>query len=148
MRDIAHTAATIKLVGPIAYDALAPYFAISDVFVIATLEDNWSLVVPEALAAGLPVLTSIYNGCWPDLIGPSTGWTFDPLNSGELAHLLQTVLRCSDTTLEAMGQAAHAHVQNHKPKQAAKALWEACILAMTHRNGRAVGAKAEPQCAP
>lgn len=43
-----------------------------------TIEDNWSLVIPEAMACGLPVATSIYNGCYPELVKKDiNGYVFD-----------------------------------------------------------------------
>ena len=37
---------------------LRPYFLASDVFVMPTREDIWGLVINEAMAVGLPVITS------------------------------------------------------------------------------------------
>ena len=45
----------IIFTGAIDYDNIHRYYAIADAFVIPTLEDNWSLVVPEAMACRLPV---------------------------------------------------------------------------------------------
>jgi glycosyltransferase involved in cell wall biosynthesis len=73
---------SIKFMGQIDYSQIYQYYAISDVFVIPTLEDNWSLVVPEAMACGLPIACSIYNGCHPELVQHGiNGTTFDPLLS-------------------------------------------------------------------
>ena len=66
--------------GAVDYDYMASYYAAADAFVIPTLEDNWSLVVPEAMACGLPILCSKYNGCWPELVQERNGWVFDPLD--------------------------------------------------------------------
>ena len=39
------------------------------------------MVVPEAMACGLPIATSIYNGCHPELVKKGVnGHVFDPLN--------------------------------------------------------------------
>lgn len=54
--------------GRIEYNEVYKYYAIADVFILPTIEDNWSLVIPEAMACGLPVATSIYNGCYPELV--------------------------------------------------------------------------------
>lgn len=65
------------------------YYGVSDVFVIPTLEDNWSLVVPEAMACRLPIACSIYNGCHPELVRKDyNGITFDPLNRQSLLDAL------------------------------------------------------------
>lgn len=72
---------SVRFLGGVDYSLIYKYYAISDVFVIPTLEDNWSLVVPEAMACGLPVACSVYNGCHPELVRHDVnGTTFDPLN--------------------------------------------------------------------
>lgn len=74
----------------IDYSEIYKYYAISDVFIIPTLEDNWSLVVPEAMSCGLPIACSIYNGCHPELVKKDVnGMTFDPLNEDSILETLQ-----------------------------------------------------------
>ena len=80
---------SIKFIGGIDYSQIYKYYAACDVFVIATLEDNWSLVVPEAMACGLPVACSIYNGCHPELVRKDeNGITFDPLDRQSIIEAL------------------------------------------------------------
>lgn len=80
---------SINFVGGIDYSQIYKYYAACDVFVIATLEDNWSLVVPEAMACGLPVACSIYNGCHPELVHKDkNGITFDPLDRQSIVEAL------------------------------------------------------------
>lgn len=80
----------VRFIGSVNYDDIHKYYAISDVFVIPTLEDNWSLVVPEAMACGLPIACSIYNGCYPELIQEDTnGKVFDPLDESSIVEVLR-----------------------------------------------------------
>lgn len=80
---------TIIFTSNVDYSEIYKYYAISDVFIIPTLEDNWSLVVPEAMACGLPIACSIYNGCHPELVKKDeNGITFDPLNRDSILHAL------------------------------------------------------------
>ena len=80
---------TIHFMGRIPYDEVYQYYAISDVFVIPTLEDNWCLVVPEAMSCGMPVACSKYNGGAVDLIKEGeNGTVFDPLNSDSMLAAL------------------------------------------------------------
>lgn len=80
---------SISFVGNIDYSQISEYYAIADVFVIPTLEDNWSLVVPEAMACGLPIACSIYNGCYPELIHEGeNGVLFDTLDRTSLLNAL------------------------------------------------------------
>ena len=72
---------SIHFMGTVVYDTIYRYYNAADVFVIPTLEDNWSLVVPEAMACGLPVACSVYNGCYPELVHEGeNGSLFDPLD--------------------------------------------------------------------
>lgn len=72
---------SVYFLGGVDYSIIYKYYAISDVFVIPTLEDNWSLVVPEAMACRLPIACSMYNGCHPELVKKDyNGITFDPLS--------------------------------------------------------------------
>ena len=80
----------IIFTGAIDYDNIHRYYAIADAFVIPTLEDNWSLVVPEAMACRLPVACSIFNGCHPDLIHiGKNGITFDPTDNNSTIKALE-----------------------------------------------------------
>ena len=80
---------TIIFTSNVDYSEIYKYYAISDVFIIPTLEDNWSLVVPEAMACGLPIACSIYNGCYPELVKKGeNGITFDPLNGDNILETL------------------------------------------------------------
>ena len=69
---------SIMMEGGVDYLDIHKYYAVADVFVLPTIEDNWSLVIPEAMSCGLPVSTSIYNGCHPELVRKDVnGITFD-----------------------------------------------------------------------
>lgn len=71
-------------------DELPKYYALADVFVLSSFEEVWGLVVNEALASGLYVLSSKYAGASYDLI--KEGWNgevFDPGNVDEIAKLIK-----------------------------------------------------------
>lgn len=61
----------------------------ADVFVFPTLEDNWGLVVNEAMWAGVPVLCSTYAGCAPELLPDSN--IFDPMSPESFDRALAKV---------------------------------------------------------
>lgn len=88
----------------IDYSEIYKFYAISDVFIIPTLEDNWSLVVPEAMACGLPIACSIYNGCYPELVHEGVnGKLFDPLKE---ETILETLDYFHNQDLKAFGNAS------------------------------------------
>lgn len=121
-----HGITSVKLVGRIEYDQLARYYKSADCFIIPTLEDNWSLVVPEAMACGLPIACSIYNGCYPELVTKNNGWTFDPLNKENTTDIIKQIIASKDH-LAKMGEKSQQIVSTHTPQNAAKGIYEACI---------------------
>jgi glycosyltransferase involved in cell wall biosynthesis len=127
---------SVRFLGQVDYDRIAPYYATADVFVMPTLEDNWSLVIPEAMACGLPVLTSYYNGCWPELIHPDVnGWVFD---SFDVDGVVRCLAMCADkqNELAHMGQRSKEIVSHHTPAHAAQAILRACEIALSHRSAK------------
>ena len=124
---------TVRFIGGVAYDSIAQYYAMADVFVMPTLEDNWSLVVPEAMACGLPILCSIYNGCWPELIkNDINGYTFDPYNAEEISTKLKLFIDDQESACR-MGKASKQIVADFSPANAAKAMFQACQIAYQNR---------------
>jgi glycosyltransferase involved in cell wall biosynthesis len=119
--------------GSVDYNDIARYYAVADVFVMPTLEDNWSLVVPEAMACGLPVICSKYNGCYPELIEPGkNGWIFDPLDKEDT---FQALKKCVESKLELkqMGEKSKKIISHHTPQHAAHAILDACNIALKNR---------------
>jgi glycosyltransferase involved in cell wall biosynthesis len=128
--------------GQAGYDDIATFYAAADVLVMPTLEDNWSLVVPEAMACGKPILCSTFNGCWPELVQPGVnGWTFDPHNADKMASLLRRCAAMEPTLLNAMGAESKRIVMAYTPTHAAEAVLSACELAIRNYSisGRAGG---------
>ncbi len=120
----------VRFTGAIDYDDLALFYAVASAFVIPTLEDNWSLVVPEALACGLPVLCSKYNGCWPELVQEGrNGWVFDPLDPVDTVRCLEECVR-SEMKLTSMGSESTRLIRDYTPRKAAESVLKACELAM------------------
>jgi len=120
---------SVKFLGWINYDDITYYYGIADIFIIPTLEDNWSLVVPEAMACGLPVITSIYNGCWPELVHESNGWVMDPLNHRNFVDTLYESFKAKDS-LKRMGESSLEIIRKYTPLTAAMSIYETCKIAM------------------
>ena len=123
--------------GAVSYQHMPAYYAACDALVMPTLEDNWSLVVPEAMAAGKPILCSVYNGCWPELVHERVnGWVFDPLDPVSGVNALLAASEAGNRLRE-MGQASKRIVADYTPRRAAEAVYKACEIAVNHRRGRA-----------
>jgi len=123
----------VRLARQWPHDAIASAYAAADALVMPTLEDNWSLVVPEAMACGLPVACSRYNGVCPDLVESGlNGWVFDPLVPADVDRMLET-LWLERASLRSLGAEAQRRVQAHTPVTAAQSLLETCQLARQQR---------------
>jgi len=105
--------------GTVDYDAISDYYAISDVFILPTLEDNWSLVIPEAMACSLPVATSIYNGCYPELVTKDNGYVFDSFKRESIIEAL-SYFHKKNIDLKTMGKRSFEIEQNYTPEVVAR----------------------------
>jgi len=124
---------SVRFLGSIDYNWIHHCYATADAFIIPSLEDNWSLVVPEAMACGLPILCSKYNGCWPELVQEGiNGWIFDPLDSADILKCLNAAIR-SKEILPEMGAASRSIIEKHTPQDAAEAIFSSCKMALDHR---------------
>lgn len=111
--------------GTVAYDEIFKYYAIADVYILPTIEDNWSLVVPEAMACGLPVATSIYNGCHVELIQDGeNGFVFDTFNQESITNVLA---KFHHMDLKIMGDKSILIEKNFNTEACAKREYEAIL---------------------
>ena len=100
----------VSFVGP--QDETAPYYAAADLYVHPTLYDTCSLVVLEAAASGLPVITTRLNGVSELLThGVDSLLTFDPTDANELAQQMRLLL--DGALRQKMGSAARQTAIRH-----------------------------------
>ena len=60
----------VTFAGHVALEKLPRYYAAADVFVLPSHEEVWGLVLNEAAASGLPLVTTQATGAAPDLVVP------------------------------------------------------------------------------
>ena len=124
LQNIYKNEKSIKFVGQVSYDHIAEYLAIADISVMPTLEDNWSLVVPEAMACSKPVATTPYNGCHIELIEEGkNGYVFDPLEKSSIVKMLAAF---HNANLSNMGKRSKEIIANYTPLTAATGIFELC----------------------
>ena len=124
LQNIYKNEKSIKFVGQVSYDHIAEYLAIADISVMPTLEDNWSLVVPEAMACSKPVATTTYNGCHIELIEEGkNGYVFDPLEKSSIVKMLAAF---HNANLSNMGKRSKEIIANYTPLTAATGIFELC----------------------
>ena len=116
---------------------LPAYYAHAGAFVHPALNDQWGLVVNEAMAAGLPVIVSNKAGCAQDLVShEENGYVFNPNNLEELSHWLG-VLSSPDTNRIPMSLASERIIAQWSPQTFAENMWRAFEKGFT-RSGRSL----------
>jgi glycosyltransferase involved in cell wall biosynthesis len=107
-------AGTVKFHGFQPWERLPEFYHAADVLCVPSRYDGWGLVVPEGLAAGLPVIGTDRTGAALDLIqSGSNGWL---TNAGSLASLttaLEEAATLTPAQLAQRSQAARLSVLNH-----------------------------------
>jgi 1,2-diacylglycerol 3-alpha-glucosyltransferase len=119
----------VRMPGFKQYDELPLYYGLAGAFVLGSTEEQWGLVVNEAMAAGLPVLVSERCGCAPDLVREGeSGFTFHPHDAGALAGLMARLAANPDER-DRMGQAARRTIAEWSPETFGRNLWQAAEAA-------------------
>ena len=118
-----------RFLGHVSYDQLPSVYAQVDLFAFPTLLDEWGLVVNEAMAAGLPVLGSIYSQAVEELVSENqTGWIYDPHDRSAAELALGRALGVSAGRRAEMGQLARARILPLTPDAQAARIAEAIWL--------------------
>jgi glycosyltransferase involved in cell wall biosynthesis len=102
---------------------LPAYYGLARVFIHPAVQEQWGLVVNEAMASGLPVLVSERCGCVQNLVQEGkNGFAFDPENTTLLAELMH---RCSSgqVDLSMFGYASKKIISSWGPERFAQGLF-------------------------
>lgn len=94
---------------PVFGEAKAELYRTSDLFVLPTHAENFGMVVAEALAYGVPVVTT-RHAPWSGLQEHNCGWWID-LSADALAEALSEAMRLPDEALRAMGDRGRAWME-------------------------------------
>lgn len=91
-----------NFVGPVYGEQKSDLFAQADLFVLPTHSENFGLVIPEALAHGVPVLTTT-GAPWAELNEVGCGWWI-PTGVAALEKALTEAISLPASTLAEMGK--------------------------------------------
>ena len=97
--------------GADAFQLRAALYREADLLVLPTFSENFGVVVAEALAAGVPVITT-HGAPWADLETHDCGWWIET-GVAPLVLALREALTLSNDERRAMGERGLAYVQRY-----------------------------------
>jgi glycosyltransferase involved in cell wall biosynthesis len=126
----------VKVIGPLFEAAKARAFQSADFFVLPSYSENFGIVVTEALAYQVPVLTT--TGCpWVELNTHNCGWWVEPTHDG-IEKGLRAALAPSQEERAAMGARGRRLVEENY-------LWPAIAEKMLRFYGWLLHGGAKPE---
>ncbi|OGX15718.1 MAG: hypothetical protein A2166_03040 [Omnitrophica WOR_2 bacterium RBG_13_41_10] len=109
--------------GFVHQETLPRYYAVADIFILPTHTDRWGLVLNEAMASKLPVISSSVAGAAGDLIiNGENGYTYE---KGNIEELMETLKKALNSNRELMGKKSYEIIQNFSPQRCALGVLEA-----------------------
>lgn len=106
----------IELMAAVQYGELPRWYARSGILLFPSRGDEWGLVVNEAMAAGMPVLGSVYAQAVEEMVADgANGWRFRPNDAGAVAAAIARALATPDRELEDMRRHARATALRNTP---------------------------------
>jgi glycosyltransferase involved in cell wall biosynthesis len=124
-----HKNVNVQLLGYRQQSEMPEIYAAADVFVLPTLDDNWSIVPLEAAVSGLPQLFSKYNGSSADLLFcGAQGILYDPFNTNQFAEILAEYCRNLPPRVEP--GVVHNLVEYYSPEAFAERAWQSIQAAL------------------
>ena len=128
--NVSQEEANVLFYGFRQVDELPEFYTLATAFVLPSREEEWGLVVNEAMACGLPVLVSKVAGCAEDLVRHGeNGFVFDPFDAAELAGYL-TKIAHEPVLGKSMGLASQAIIADWGCERFAKGAQQAAQIAL------------------
>jgi len=94
--------ANVKFLGRVSYETIQDEMAHAAIFVLVSLEENSPMGIEEAMAAGVPVITSNRCGMPYMVRDGESGFLVDPNNPDDIAERLRQLLE-NDELRRSMG---------------------------------------------
>ena len=112
---------SVWILGPV--EDTVPFYAAADIYVHPTYYDACSLVVLEAMACGLPAITTTWNGAGELISNGREGFIIpNPNDTDLLVQHLRTLLHPAQR--QTMGREARKLMENHSTDHNFRQFWE------------------------
>ncbi len=108
-------------------EPLAGYYALAETFVFPTHSDPWGLVVNEAMACGLPIISTNVAGCVADLVqDQGNGCVIQAGEIQPLASAMQELASNTELRIQ-MGLRSRERILRYSPEACAKGIARAVL---------------------
>jgi glycosyltransferase involved in cell wall biosynthesis len=113
-------------------DEIRAFYAGAGAFIHPALSEPWGLVINEAMASELPILSSKNVGAAEELLQEGVnGFSFNPASVEELAAVLERMAKLPLQKREVMGSASKSIISNWGPERFSQGSQEAVRAAMS-----------------
>ena len=134
--DLADCMDRVEFVGFRDWETLPDLYAVSDILCVPSRYDGWGLVVPEGLAAGLPVISTTQTGAAMEFIQPGrNGWLVPPDHKDAVYRAMRQAVTLTDEQWHEMSRQAVHSVSSHTLSQGARHFIAAALDAIDSWNG-------------
>jgi glycosyltransferase involved in cell wall biosynthesis len=117
-------------------DSIREHYQRNDAMLFPTLCDEWGLVVDESLGSGLPVIGSCHAQSVTTLIkNGHNGFVYDPERNGQLASVLDRIVRMTSDEYGAMPAQARQSIASRTCAASAQQFAHAVSRAIGQRPG-------------
>ncbi len=98
--NLANGRNNIHFLGFMQKEQLSDYYLAADLFVLPTREDIWGLVINEAMAKGLPIITTDKCGAGVELVNDSNGRLIPADSAEALENAIRDILGSEDGLMQ------------------------------------------------
>ena len=99
-----------EFMGPVEGEKKKDLYRSADLFILPTFSENFGIVIAEALALGLPVITT-KAAPWEEIEKLKCGWWIEN-GTKSIQLALKDALSCSPKRLASMGQRGKIYAEN------------------------------------
>jgi glycosyltransferase involved in cell wall biosynthesis len=104
----------VEFLGLKRWDELPELYATADVLCVPSRYDGWGLVVPEGLAAGLPVIATERMGAGLEFVRNGVnGWLIAAGDEDAIFEAMLSAAKLSEAELDRLGRQAQDSVSEH-----------------------------------
>jgi len=123
---LAPLSGSVSFLGFKDWSELPTVYAEADVLCVPSRYDGWALVVPEGLAAGLPVISTNRMGAALDLVRPGiNGWIAQAGSAHSLHAAMSEAATMPESALEQMQKSARVTASQHSLERGVERFIEA-----------------------